>query len=255
MDGRMICSAKWLTLLLVLVATPGCTETADSPQGTPADVPPATTLAQGEKVTLLEEAGDFVKVENGDGEQWYVAASLLKQRNTATAAEGEYFTHTVVRDAPSYTDLPPGKPRTLEPRSIAEISAEQLTLNGLFLSESSSKEVIAPRNVSHFIVEEQTGERCWHAYECIHPDCPGERTGGRAYYIFIQPQINTQQAIHCPACEKIRAMATETKEQWRKWGRFVRPHEPPETVRRRAELDRERRQAREAKRRRVRKEQ
>ena len=134
------------------------------------------------------------------------------------------------------------------PRSIADIDTELATLDALFIGEKTGKEVIAPGNVLSFVIDEETGERCGPAYECTHPDCPGERTKGRAHFIFTQViEPNTQEAIHCPACKKQRNLTTETKEEAGNWGTYVRPYELPETIQRREELDRERRDRREAK--------
>jgi len=92
-------------------------------------------------------------------------------------------------------------------------------------------------------MDKNTGERCWHAYECMNPNCPGARTSGRPHYVFILTELDSQEAIHCPACAKLRDPATELPQQWAQWGSFVRPYELPETFRRRAEPDAERRQA------------
>jgi hypothetical protein len=132
------------------------------------------------------------------------------------------------------------------PRTIADIDAEMLTLDALFIGESTGKEVIAPGNSPLPVTDAETGERCWPAYECTHPDCPGQRTKGRAHFLFAQViEPDKQEAIHCPACKKQRNLATETKEEFGNWGTFVRPYELPETIQRRGELDRERRERRE----------
>ena len=131
------------------------------------------------------------------------------------------------------------------PRSIGDIDAEMAALDALFIGEKTGKEVIAPGNSSPPVTDEETGEQCWPAYECTHPDCPGERTKGRAHFIFTQViEPNTQEAIVCPACKQQRNLATKTQEESGNWGAYVRPYELPETIERREELDRERRERR-----------
>lgn len=230
-----------LLALLLVMAAPGCRRESTSP-------PPESAaeeirkFARDDKVTVVKEVGDFVLVKSSDGQESYVALGLLKHRNTGIRAPEGSFTHTLIRDTPAYS-RPFKLPVQLEPRGLAEIDLEQRTLNGLFLSEKTGKRVIAPRNVAYFLVDEETGERCWHAYECTHPNCPGEKNPGMNHYIFIHTEVDSQRAIHCPACEKIRNVKAETEAQWQQWGQFVQPYELPETLRRRTQLTAERRQA------------
>jgi len=58
--------------------------------------------------------------------------------------QDQSFTHTVIRDMPALAQPPAEPPPPLPPRTLAEIDREQLTLNGLFLSEKTLTEVIAP---------------------------------------------------------------------------------------------------------------
>ena len=234
--------------LLVLFMT-GCTDSTGDSAGANVAPPASSNLVQGDQVKLLEESGEYAKVEDSDGRQWFVDASLLKHRNTAQAAGDASVTHVLVRPAPAYEELPGAPPPPHEPRAIAQIDAEQQALNALFISETSGKEVIAPRNVPYYVIDEETGERCWHAYECVHPECPGEKTDGRPHFLFTTRHLDTQGAIECPACGEIRNRAKETEAQARNWGRYVRPYELPETIRRRADLEQERRRFREKRRR------
>lgn len=234
---------RWHFLLLITSILSGCME--DNPQGLSV-VRPSGQLVAGEKVLLLREEGDFAFIQCSDGRKTFVARGLVKHRNTGEEMLDKSYTHSIVRDAPTFAKLPSLPPAALEPRTLDAIDREQGILNGLYLSEHSSKEVIAPRNVPKFLVDQETGERCWHAYECTHPNCPGPKTAGREHFIFAHTQHDSQEAIHCPACLKIRNLATETKEQWGLWGNYVRPYELPETLRRRGELDAERRRTIEA---------
>jgi len=198
-------------------------------------------LAQDEQVVLLSEDTEYAFVQNAEGKRCYVARGLLKHRNMAKRPADKSDTHSVVRATPAFLDRPPLPPEPLPSRSLGKIDQEQLTLNALFLSEKTHREVIAPRNVARFLVDEVTGERCWHAYECTHPNCPGPRTAGREYFVFIHTEHDSQEAIHCPACLTVRNLTAESVEQRNQWGAYVNPYELPETVRRRKELDLERR--------------
>jgi hypothetical protein len=221
-------------VLLIAVLLSGC-------GGTPSDGQRPRLIVPGEKVTLQKELGDYALVERADGEQTYVALDLLKHRNTAVRDSDSSFTHTVIRETPAYAQPPSEPPTPPEPRSFEKIDQEQRSLNGLFLSEKTFKEVIAPRDVARSFVDEETGERCWHAYECTKPDCPGEKTSGRAYFLFIYTDKAEQEEICCTACLKTRDVAAETYEEGQRYRRLVRPYELPETIRRRAKLDAERR--------------
>jgi hypothetical protein len=231
-------------LLIALAA--GCHQGAALPPAT--GNAPLGKLHGGDKVTLIREAHDYALVEKADGSQAYVASGLLKHRNTAAPVQGALFTHTVVRETPVYAEAP-ARPEPLAPRAMAQIDLEQATLNGLYLSERTGKQVIAPRNVARFLIDEETGERCWHAYECTHPECQGERRPGFDHYVFIYTDVEKLGIIDCPACAMRRQREKESAAERQRWGEFVRPYELPETLRRRAELDAERREAIQAKRR------
>jgi len=236
----------WIAMLLAVFIAPGCHQSSGSQQTVLPVIEASRQFARDEKVTVIQEVGEFALVRSSDGQQSYVALGLLKHRNTGLHTPPVPYTHTLIREAPAYARLPSIPPVTLAPRGLSEIDLEQRTLNGLFLSEKTGKRVIAPRNVPQFLTDEETGERCWHAYECNHPSCPGEKQQGEQHFIFVHTETDSQRAIHCPACEKIRNLQTETEAQWQKWGQFVQPYELPETLRRRAELSAERRQAIEA---------
>ena len=203
----------------------------------------SSSLEQGSEVQLLEDLGEFSKIQTQDGQVGYVASGLLKHRNTASDAEADH-SHAVVREAVLWDVIPEQTPPPPPPRVRAEIDREQLTLNALFIGEETGKEVIAPGNVHYFVVDEETGERCWRSLECTHPNCPGEKKNGRHYYVFflIAEKPNEEEPpIECDACGRFRDTEGETPQEKTEWSRYVRPYELPETLRRRAELDNERR--------------
>jgi hypothetical protein len=193
-------------------------------------------------VQLLEESGDFAKIETDNGQTGYVSAGLLKHRNTAESADADH-SHVLVQDAKLWEAISESSPLPPAPRDRAAIDREQHTLNALFIGEETGKEVIAPRNVHYFVVD-QTGERCWRAIECLHPNCPGEKKNGRSHYLFILivEKLNEEEPpIECDACRSFRDVDNETPQEKTEWSRYVRPYELPETLRRRVELDNERR--------------
>jgi len=201
------------------------------------------SLETGSQVQLLEEAGDFAKIETDSGQVGYVSAGLLKHRNTADYEDADH-SHLLVQNAELWDAIPEQSPSPPPPRDRAAIDREQHTLNALFIGEETGKEVIAPGNVHYFVVDKQTNERCWRSIECIHPNCPGEKKNGREYYIFflVAEKPNEEEPpIECDACRKFRDPDSETPEEKTDWSRYVRPYELPETLRRRGELDAERR--------------
>ncbi|MGB6042781.1 MAG: hypothetical protein WBF93_06445 [Pirellulales bacterium] len=237
-------------VLLALCFLPGC-------RGSSAPETPvaAATLAEGEQVTLVQQAGPLAVIEYRDGKQGYVPLGLLKHRNTAVKSNGETFTHTVVRESPVYGEMPSEELAPPEPRAPAGIDGEQKTLNALFIGEKTGQELIAPGNVHYFLVDEATGERCWRSFECTYPGCPGEKTKGRKHHVFIliaEKPGEEEPTIQCDACLTLRDLDTETLDERTKWGSYARVYELPETIRRRTELDDERRRYVEMKRRGVR---
>ena len=201
------------------------------------------SLQPGTEVQLIGEEAGFGKIQTSEGEVGYVPLGMLKQRNTAGAFDADH-THAIVRATDFYDGLPVEPIAPPPPRDRAAIDREQHTLNALFIGEETGREVIAPGNVHYFVVDEETGERCWRSIECIHPDCPGEKKNGRPYYVFflVAEKPNEEEPpIECNACLRFRDVDRETPLEKTEWSRYVRPYELPETLRRRGELDDERR--------------
>ena len=201
------------------------------------------SLQPGTEVQLIGEEAGFGKIQTAEGEVGYVPLGMLKQRNTAEAADADH-THAIVH-ATDFYDVVPSEPiAPPPPRDRAAIDREQHTLNALFIGEETGREVIAPRNVHYFVVDEETGERCWRSIECIHPDCPGKKKNGRPHYVFflVAEKPNEEEPpIECNACLRFRDVDRETSLEKTEWSRYARPYELPETLRRRGELDDERR--------------
>jgi len=228
-----------LLLAALAVAASGCNPATEA-GARDTSVPPALRLSAGEKVTLLADDGQFSQVQTSSGMQAYLPSGLLKHRNTSQASADDSFTHQVVRDADCF-DARPAEVIWPVPRTLEEIDAEETALNGLFLTEKSQREVIAPRNSPELFVDQQTGEPCWPAFECSHSQCPGERSAGRPHPVFIHPDRDTRNYVFCPYCLPLRNLKTETDAERITWSRNVRLYELPEMQRRRTELDNERR--------------
>ena len=199
---------------------------------------PAGNVEGGAEVTLIRDDGQFARVRRADGQELYLPSALLKQRSQADGSQGDH-THVVTTDTAVYRGGPPGTLPLPPPRPRQEILREQVSLNGLFLTENTLREVIAP------ITSMPTfqGERCWPAYTCTNPDCPGKGKQGRPY-LFINPKPGTETV--CPACMESRDVSSESEADKRRYRNYPVPYELPETVRRIKQLDAERKRAIEA---------
>jgi len=228
-----------LLLAALALAAAGC-NTATGTGGHNAPIVPAVRLSTGEPVTVLQDDGLFSLVRTSSGRRAYVPSGLLKHRNTSQLSTDDSFTHQVVRDTDCF-ETRPAEVIWPAPRTLQEIDAEETALNGLFLTERTHREVIAPRNSPELFVDQQTGEPCWPAFECTHPQCPGERVAGRPHPIFIHPDRDTRNVVFCPHCLTHRHLQTESDQERIQWSRHVRLYELPELQRRRTELDNERR--------------
>ena len=202
----------------------------------------AERLTAGTKVTVVEIDGDFAKVRDADDNEFFVPASRLKKKSTATIDDAADHTHLITSDVDAFLGAPPTSPPQEEaPRTRNDIYDEQAALNGVFLTENTHKIVIAPNN-SMNLVDEETGERCWRALACHNPDCPAQDKGTDGYpFLFICH--NRSQMVACPECLKIRNVATETPAEQAKHASYARAYVLSETARRVTELDAERRRA------------
>ena len=105
------------TVLFSVVTGCGSGSTADA-SSKPNDLRPPEAIAQvdrGTRVTVLSEDGDFAQVRTSTGEEFYIPASLLRQRSTLI--DDDSYSHlltapanalpTPLASCPS-TDYPPG---------------------------------------------------------------------------------------------------------------------------------------------------
>jgi len=196
---------------------------------------PAGTLEPGTHVTMVKDDGNFAQVQTQDGRTVYVPSGVLKQRSQADGTAGTY-THELSAAAEVYRGGAPAYVSTPPPRGEMDILQEQIGLNRLFLSEKSLQEVVAPANTFPTF----HGEKCWPAYMCTNPDCPGKDRGREGVpYLFIHTDQSIPNAI-CPACLEIRNLEAETDEDKLRYRNYPRLFELPETQRRLDELARER---------------
>ena len=149
-----------------------------------------------------------------------------------------------------------------KPMSLEEIEAERMALPALYISQSG-KQLRAPGN-SGVLIDEATREIVWPAYACNNPDCPGKSPKGEPCLFpwpdprfYVTPEgtlgthtfttaeawskaaaeAGTHQQPTCPACLKLRNLASESEAERQKYSQFVARYELPETIARRAELD------------------
>jgi len=150
-------------------------------------------------------------------------------------------------------------------RSLQEIEQEERSLDALYLTAETGKEIAAPANKGVF-VDQETGELCYPAYMCANPDCPGKESGDRPF-LFIHrdvlvrtgpggkivrdeiPPGNDPAAFiksrggflvpTCPACWEVRKGRSETPVQKQRFINWARPYVLPKTAKRMKELEQE----------------
>jgi len=155
-------------------------------------------------------------------------------------------------------------------RSLHEIEKEKRSLDALYLTAETGKEITAPATKGVF-VDEETGELCFPAYMCANPDCPGKKSGDRPF-LFIHRDVLLRAgpggkvvcdeippgkdpvefiksrggflAPTCPACWKVRKARSETPAQKQQFIDWARPYTFPETAKRVEELEQEYQQRR-----------
>jgi hypothetical protein len=140
-------------------------------------------------------------------------------------------------------------------RSVDEIFAEQRQLPVLYLTESGER-ITAPGGKGVF-VDPKSGKLAWPALACNRPDCPGRTKDEPVLFIAPDPAMyvgddgkiafdpkrdpGPQPGFgQCPACWKTRHLSEETSARQQQFRAWVAPYVLPETARRLAELETER---------------
>ena len=196
-------------------------------------------IDRGAPVTMVSEEGNVAKVRIGDGREIYVPLSTLKQRSSLD--DGTH-SHTLSAPVEALAEAPVG-PIELPPQSKIELIVEQQSMNRVFITESSKRQIIAPGNSQ----PTYEGEKCWAAYMCNNPECPAKDQGenGRPF-LFIN---NRHQAgARCPACLPLWEEHADDEEVAARYRAFARLYELPEAVRRQKAIDEIRKREREARR-------
>ena len=199
----------------------------------------STTLELDTRVRLIAEEGDFALVETADAQQYYVDLGLLKSRTTLTnKIEGQH-THVLSATTDAYLDDPPDVPAEQKPRSIEKISNEQASLNRLYMTEKTQRQIIAPTNMGLF-VDQVTGENVWPAYTCHNPDCPKKGEGNEPYLFIL---FDRSKPPICHACVRAFQLSGAAQDELTPYLRWTRPYELEEKKRRVKQLDAERKRA------------
>ena len=199
----------------------------------------STALEVDTRVRLIAEEGDFALVETADAQQYYVDLGLLKSRTTLTnEIEGQH-THVLSATTDAYLDDPPDVPAEQKPRSIEKISNEQASLNRLYMTEKTQRQIIAPTNMGLF-VDQVTSENVWPAYTCHNPDCPKKGTDDEPYLFVL---FDRSKPPICPACVRAFQLSGAVQEELTPYLRWTRPYELEEKKRRVKQLDAERKRA------------
>ena len=143
-----------------------------------------------------------------------------------------------------------------------KIFQERSKVETLFIARDG-RQLVVPAAYDRAIVDPQTGELVWAAWQCNNPDCPGRKPNGDPH-LFPWPdhllyaksdgtvgmrQPSTEEDFRkddaygvqaCPECLKHRNLETESplrKQQYQDW---CRRHVLPSTAKRLKELDAQR---------------
>ena len=217
------------SLAIFVLVSMGCGSDTDAP----------TTLEVDTRVRLIAKEGDFALVETADAQQYYVDRGLLKTRSNMAIAKDPSHTHTLSAPAQAFSGNPPESMPAAAPRSLEDISKEQLTLNRLYMTEKTHRQIIAPSNTKPF-VDEVTGENVWPACACHNPDCP-KKGAGNDPYLFIL--FDRKKPPICPACVDAFQLLDARQEELVPYLRWTRTYELEEKKRRVKQLDVERKRA------------
>ena len=192
---------------------------------------------------------------------------------TGTASGDAGYDRLELPALPARDEVVSGPP----PRTRSEIFEARREVPRLYLTGKSLKRVVAPTSRGIF-VDDETGEICWPALGCYNPDCPDRGAHGEPYAFIaanalayvaedgsiayrqpkpLQPDVGQFSSSDktgemyardpsllghvCPACIEVRDLASETDADRRRYQRWIRPHELPETTERLRELNEERR--------------
>ena len=189
-------------------------------------------------VVLVKVEGETALVETEGGEQYYVERSVVQSRRTDMKVQEGNYTHVLSTSTNAYIENPIVPPKE-EPRTRQEISAEQSSLNRLFLTAKTNRRILAPSQTATF-VDPVTGEPAWPAFTCHNSKCPKRGTEDEPYLFIFSDR---EQRQTCPACAEENDPDSFSTRELRRYLSWTRPYTLPETARRIKELDAERKRA------------
>ena len=147
-----------------------------------------------------------------------------------------------------------------EPRTRDELHEAQERLPRLFLTHDTWTRVIVVSGNMRPHRDSGTGEMCSAAQGCYNPDCPGRGEDGEPFGFIAEGRNLAPQPVDdpsspgaefardpyklgvvCPACIKIRDLASETTADRERYARWIHAHELPENRERIREITEERR--------------
>ena len=150
------------------------------------------------------------------------------------------------------------------PRSRDDIFNDQMSVETLYFTKDG-REFLAPGAPRGMIVDEETGELGFAAWQCDNPDCPGRKPNGDPYLFplpdpFAYVDENGQPAIRqpeteadfklfndfierkCPKCLESRNLPRESAEEAQQYQAWVTMHITPAAQKRLDELEEEMRE-------------
>ena len=227
---------RYAGLLVVIGLVAGCSGEDRPSEAELLEHGESTGLEAGDAVTVLKDDGTTARVRTSDYREVDVPSRLLEKRSQ-TDGNNNISRHTHVVTAP--VQVPIGRSLTrLSLEARRAMLLEQMSLDRLFLSGDTLREVIAPSTDQPTL----EGEKCWAAYACTNPDCPAKDQGknGRPY-LFINKIEGTR--TYCPACLTLWESQRGDSEVESRYRSYPKLYVLPETQRRIDELGAIRRKA------------
>jgi len=222
----------------LLFAATVCVIGACSSEKTPEPDPTGVGLPRETPIQVIQQEGEYARVQTEDGQTGYVDARLLKW--PVGPWEMSDTTHRVLSaDTTIYDVLSQKSPSEIPPRSSSEVRNELLLLNSVFLSSKSGAKIIMPVNAARF-QDNATGEWYLPAYTCHNPDCPAKTDHPDGPFLFTEVQAiktGSSKRPSCPSCLSLREPGNESVEEARRYFGFVKPYRLPHTARRIEELE------------------
>jgi hypothetical protein len=201
------------SLAVVLLTCVGCNQPAVSESTTQ----PQQLLDAGDAVTVIEDHGEYMRVETADGTNGYILSNRLQApAGPAEVDSNEQLAITAPTPLLSRLPAPGTSPQSSAadetiPRTIEEIRRERVQLNGLYLSVDRSQEILRPKGGGPFL-DQESGQICWQAWVCTNSECPSVRkaNGPHIFPLVLKhldfkaggarPELDAIESGRCDAC-------------------------------------------------------